>query len=573
MNSLLKILNKYRGDVIIAILMISIATFATLFQPTLMKDVFTAILNKDHSRMMKLGIELILLAFLGLFAGVVNTIFAAKVAQNVAYDLRDEQYRKIQSFSFSNIESFTPGNLVVRMTNDVNQVQNIIMMFLQTIFRAPIMFFGALFFAILTIPQFWWIIVSVISLIAIVCVYAFYKMENFFGTAQNLVDKVNGIARESLMGIRVIKSFGQEDRQIKKFSDTSDELTNINIKTGNLFSFLIPLFFLFAGLAITGSVFLVGKMSTKDPTLVAKTASFVNYLFQIMFAIVTVGFTITFASRGLVSIRRIDEVLNTEPSLKYEINDPGVLNGSIEFIEVSFTYPGETKPVLNNLNFSIKSGETIGIVGSTGSGKSTLAQLIARIYDPSEGVIKIDGVDLKNISEKRIRKTISLVLQKPILFSGTIADNLRQGKNDASLSEMKRASKISQAAEFIEKLPDQYDAKIVERSVNFSGGQKQRLSIARGIIGNPAILILDDSTSALDAQSEKLVRESLGNELSHTTKIIISEKISSVINADRIIVLSHGKISSIGSHETLVKNNKVYQEIYKTQKALQGEET
>ncbi|WP_317698537.1 ABC transporter ATP-binding protein [Xylocopilactobacillus apis] len=565
------ILKKYWLDITIAIIMIVIATFSTLFQPTLMKDVFSAILNNNHNQLKQLGIFLIFLAVLGLTAGVVNTIFAARVAQNVAYDLRDKQYRKIQNFSFSNIEKFTPGNLVVRMTNDVTQVQNLIMMFLQTIFRAPIMFFGALVFAIITIPQFWWIIAVVVSMIVIVSAYAFFRMEKFFNITQQLVDKVNGIARESLMGIRVIKSFVQEDQQINKFEETSDQLTDVNIKTGNLFSFLIPLFFLFANLAITGSIFLVGFMVTKDSTLVARIASFVNYLFQIMFAIVMAGFTITFASRGLVSIRRIDEVFKTQSDLVYQNDEPQEFDGSIEFDQVSFTYPGDLNPILKNISFDIKPREMIGIVGATGSGKSTLAQLIARIYDPTEGVVKVGGHDLRAVSETSLRQNVSLVLQKPILFSGTVADNLRQGKSNASVDEMKKAAEISQAAEFINNLPNKFESKVEERSANFSGGQKQRLSIARGVIGEPKVLILDDSTSALDAKSEKKVKDALNRELKNTTKIIISEKISSVINADRIIVLDHGKVSGIGSHQDLVKTNQVYQEIYATQKALQGE--
>ncbi|BDR58826.1 ABC transporter ATP-binding protein [Xylocopilactobacillus apicola] len=551
--------------------MISVAAFSALFQPTLMKDIFTAILKKDHYQMVQLSIGLILLAILGLVAGVINTIFAAKVAQNVAFDLRAAQYQKIQSFSFSNIESFTPGNLVVRMTNDIIQVQNLIMMFLQTIFRAPIIFFGALIFAILTIPQFWWIIAGVVVMIALVAAYAFFRMEKFFQIAQNLVDRVNGIVRESMMGIRVVKSFVEEESQMSKFKDTSDQLTKINVQTGSLFSFLIPLFFLFANLAITGSVFLVGNMVTTDPSLVARIATFTNYLFQLMIAIVMAGFTITFASRGLVSLKRIDEVLKTEPDLNYQKTNNQISDGSIEFDHVSFSYPDSDNLVLNDLSFKFESGETIGIIGATGAGKSTLAQLIARIYDPSKGSVKVGNLDLKETSEAELRKNVSLVLQKPILFSGTIADNLRQGKSNATLTEMKKAAEISQALEFIERLPKKFDSKVEERSANFSGGQKQRLSIARGVISDPKILILDDSTSALDAKSEKLVRDALASKLKTTTKLIIAEKISSVINAERILVLENGEVSAIGNHHELLQSSAVYQEIYRTQKGLQGE--
>lgn len=559
---------KYKGDLAITIISVIVMAGAALWQPKLLQEVMTAITQDKMSRVNSIGIELITVAVIGLIAGTINAIFAAKVAQNIAADVREQTYRKIQTFSFADIERFSVGNLVVRLTNDIQQIQTLVMTALQALIRMPILFVGALYLAIKTLPDLWWIIVIMVITVILITAFVFTKMGPLFGKIQGLIEKTNNLAKENLQGVRVVKSFNQEQNEQKRFDTASGELNAVNVKIGYLFSVMSPLFTMVSQLAIAGSIWFVGNQVDKHPLWIASVSSFTNYLMQIMMAVIIGGMMMSFAARGLVSIKRIKEVIDTEPTMTFDQDIPEQdLSGSVEFNNVSFSYPNDEMVVLKGISFKAQPGEMIGIVGATGSGKTTLAQLMARLFDPSQGTVKIGGVDLKEVNEKSLRKTVSYVLQRATLFSGKIADNLRQGKKDATEQEMKRATEIAQAAEFVERYEEVYDHPVEERSSNFSGGQKQRLSIARGVIAEPKILILDDSTSALDAKSEKLVKEALDHDLKDTTTFIIAEKISSVINADRILVLDEGKLVGVGNHKELIENSAVYREIYATQKA------
>lgn len=569
MDLVLRHVKKYKAATSIALLSVILMVVAALWQPKLLQQVLESIITENNDEMKKIGVQLIGLALLGLVAGIINTVFSAKVAQGVSADIREEMFRKIQTFSFGNIETFSAGNLVVRLTNDITQIQNLVMISLQSLFRIPFLFIGAFILAMTTMPQLWWIIVLLIIAVLVITALSFTRMGKHFMIIQNLIDKINGIAKENLMGIRVVKSFVQEDNQLQGFSKVSETLTKHNIIVGTLFSVMIPSFMLAANLAVVGAIFFVSDLAKDDPTLIGGIASFMNYLMQIMMAIIIGGMMMMMTSRAAVSLKRIKEILDTEPDLQYQDVPEQELSGSVAFENVSFRYPGDEKNALTAISFTIKPGEMIGIVGATGAGKSTLAQLIPRLFDPTEGVVRVGGVDLKEVNEQSLRKTVAFVLQKAILFSGTIAQNLQQGKKDASESEMSRATEIAQASEFIQKLTAGFEAPVSERSSNFSGGQKQRLSISRGVIGEPKILILDDSTSALDARSEKLVREAFEKQLKDTTTIIIAQKIASVVKADRIFVLDNGRLVGEGSHEFLANNNAIYQEIFATQK---GEE-
>lgn len=569
MKLILRHAKKYKVAVFISLLSVAVMVVAALWQPKLLQQVLEAIITEDNDEMKTIGIYLISLALLGLAAGVTNTIFSAKVAQGVSADIREEAFRKIQTFSFGNIEQFSAGNLVVRLTNDITQIQNLVMISLQSLFRIPFLFIGAFILAMITMPQLWWIIVALIVTVFLITALSFTRMGKHFMIIQKLIDRVNSIAKENLLGIRVVKSFVQEENQLKTFSKVSEDLTKHNIIVGTLFSVMIPSFMLAANLAVVGAIFFVSDLVKDDPTLIGGIASFMNYLMQIMMAIIIGGMMMMMTSRAAVSLKRIAEILDAEPDLTYLDVPEQELTGSVTFDHVSFRYPGEDTDTLKDISFSIKPGEMVGIVGATGAGKSTLAQLIPRLFDPTEGKVEVGGVDLRQVNEKSLRQTVSFVLQKAILFSGTIAQNLRQGKKNATEKEMEHASSIAQAKEFIEKLSDRYEAPVEERSSNFSGGQKQRLSITRGVIGDPKILILDDSTSALDARSEKLVREALDRDLKGTTTIVIAQKIASVVKADRILVLDEGRLVGEGTHEELVAGNRVYQEIFETQKGTE----
>ena len=559
---------KYRKEIILAVITILVSAFATLWQPRLLENIQKAILADNHDTVLRDGIGLVVLGLLAIIAGIFNVYYAAKIAQGIPSDLREETYAKIQSFSFGNIEKFSSGSLVVRLINDMNQVMNMMMILFMQLLRIPIILIGSFVLSIVTIPHYWWAPVLMLALMMGVGFIVIQNMNQLFAKFQKYMDKISTRVKENLQGVRVVKSFNQGENEIKRFNKTSDSLNELNIKIGYWISTIMPAFMLIAYLVIALVVFLVGRSANLNPTDVAVVSPYVSYILTLLFAILIGGFVIMNFTRGMVSLRRIKEVLDTEPDVQFNPNASAAPEkGSIEFDNVSFTYPDGDKPTLKNISFKVKPGEMVGIVGATGSGKSTLAQLIPRLYDPTEGMIKIGGKDLKTIGEKALRNTVSMVLQKAILFSGTIASNLRQGKEDATDYELKRASEIAQAQEFVGQYPDEFDHEVEERSANFSGGQKQRLSIARGVIGQPPILILDDSTSALDAKSEKLVQEALEHDLKDTTTVIIAEKIVSVMNADKILVLDDGKLVAEGTHEELLKTSPIYQDIYRTQKA------
>lgn len=559
---------NYRKEIIFAIITILVSAFATLWQPRLLENIQKAILADNHDTVLRDGIGLVVLGLLAIIAGIFNVYYAAKIAQGITSDLREETYAKIQSFSFGNIEKFSSGSLVVRLINDMNQVMNMMMILFMQLLRMPIILLGSFVLSIVTIPHYWWAPVLMLALMMGVGLVVIQNMNQLFAKFQKYMDKISTQVKENLQGVRVVKSFNQGENEIKRFNKTSDDLNELNIKIGYWISTIMPAFMLIAYLVIALVVFLVGRSANLNPSDVAVVSPYVSYILTLLFAILIGGFVIMNFTRGMVSLRRIKEVLDTEPDVQFVSNASAAPEkGSIEFDNVSFTYPDGDKPTLKNISFKVKPGEMVGIVGATGSGKSTLAQLIPRLYDPTKGTIKIGGKDLKTIGEKALRNTVSMVLQKAILFSGTIASNLRQGKEDATYYELKRASEIAQAQEFVGQYPDEFDHAVEERSANFSGGQKQRLSIARGVIGQPPILILDDSTSALDAKSEKLVQEALEHDLKDTTTVIIAEKIVSVMNADKILVLDDGKLVAEGTHEELLKISPIYQDIYRTQKA------
>lgn len=562
---------NYRIPVLGSVISLIIAAFCSLLQPWLLQDTLNCLMKNDAAGIKRYGIFLLLLAAIGVVCGILNIWFAAKTAQGVTSDVREQLYRKIQSFSFSNIEKFSVGTLIVRLINDMNQVTNIIMTTLMQVLRMPIILIGSFVMGIVTLPRYWWVQILLLLIVSLVLFFVFPSLDKLFSKYQVWFDECNTVARESMQGVRVVKSFNRQDQETEKFTASSNKLNQLNIKIGYVFSILMPAFTLVVCIGTALIVYLVGKNIGLYPKDISAISSYVGYLSQMLSNLAFGGMMLAQYSRGLVSLKRIDEVIETEPDLKFNHEESNVdLKGSVEFDDVSFKYPGSSKETLSHVSFKVAPGETVGIVGRTGSGKSTLVSLLVRLYDPTSGTIRLGGCDLRDVNERKLRKMAALVQQKALLFSGTIADNLRQGDENATEEDMERAIEISQAKEFIDKYPDRFEHVVEERSANFSGGQQQRLSIARGIIGKPKVLILDDSTSALDADSEKKVQAGLEQKLGDATVFIIAEKIFSVMHADKILVMDDGKIKAMGTHEELLLTSPLYQEIYETQRAREG---
>lgn len=571
MRNLMSHVRNYRIPVLGSVISLIIAAFCSLLQPWLLQDTLNCLMKNDAAGIKRYGIFLLLLAAIGVMCGILNIWFAAKTAQGVTSDVREQLYRKIQSFSFSNIEKFSVGTLIVRLINDMNQVTNIIMTTLMQVLRMPIILIGSFVMGIVTLPRYWWVQILLLLIVSLVLFFVFPSLDKLFSKYQVWFDECNTVARESMQGVRVVKSFNRQDQETEKFTASSNKLNQLNIKIGYVFSILMPAFTLVVCIGTALIVYLVGKNIGLYPKDISAISSYVGYLSQMLSNLAFGGMMLAQYSRGLVSLKRIDEVIETEPDLKFNYEESNVdLKGSVEFDDVSFKYPGSSKETLSHVSFKVNPGETVGIVGRTGSGKSTLVSLLVRLYDPTSGTIRLGGCDLRDVNERKLRKMAALVQQKALLFSGTIADNLRQGDENATEEDMERAIEISQAKEFIDKYPDRFEHVVEERSANFSGGQQQRLSIARGIIGKPKVLILDDSTSALDAESEKKVQAGLEQKLGDSTVFIIAEKIFSVMHADKILVMDDGKIKAMGTHEELLLTSPLYQEIYETQRAREG---
>ncbi len=565
------IVKKYSGRLIIISLLSVITTACMLYQPTVIADVISALsevnelgeITPNESEVMINGTILILLGLVTLITGIATGILSAELAQVIGTDIREETYKKIQLMSSSDIEKFSSSKLVVRLTNDVTQIQNFIVMGAQMLLRIPLMFLGAFILAVVEFPKLWWTIILYVIIVGLIMVLSMKKMGPLFGGMQKDLDKVNTVLKENMLGVRVVKSFVTEEKEQKRFAKEVNSLNEKLLSIAGTFSFMVPAFMFTANILTALAIYLTANWAIDDPTLIGGLVSFTTYLMIIMFSVMMMGMLSMTISRASVSGKRINEVLEFTPTMDFGRDELTKIE-KIEFKNIDFAYPDTEDSVLHNITFSINKGEKIGIVGLTGSGKSTLVQLLPRLYDITNGDILINDKSIKQYTNESLRSKISYVLQKPTLFSGTIAENIRQGKKDATEDEMIKAAKAAQAFEFIEKKDLKFESHVEQLGNNFSGGQKQRLAITRGLVKNPELLILDDSTSALDARSEKLVKEAI-NEL-NTTVVMVAQKITSVIDMDRIIVLNNGIIDGIGTHKELLNKSELYNEIYRTQK-------
>lgn len=516
-----------------------------------------------------MGITMTVTALCMMAGGVGGAYFAIKASSGFANDLRKDLFNKIQKFSFKNIDQYNTGSLVTRLTNDVTQVQNMIQMMLRMALRAPGMLIGALIMAFKLNSELAMVILCVIPLLAL-AIYTIMRIAfPRFTNMQKKLDVLNTTTQENLTNIRVVKSFVREKVEENKFKRANMDLKESTIKAMNTVIFTMPVMTLAMNITTLAVVWFGGNQIIAGGMTTGVLTAFVNYVVQILISLMLVSIIILNGSRALASAKRINEVLNTNIDLTDDnalYKDKDVQQGKIEFKDVFFKYyKNNEKWILENINLVINPGETVGIIGPTGCGKSSLVQLIPRLYDVDEGEVLVDGVNVKDYSLKNLRNGVGIVLQKNVLFSGTIKENLKWGDETASDEEVYKFAESAQAHGFITSLENGYETELGQGGVNVSGGQKQRLCIARALLKKPKILILDDSTSAVDTATEAKIRESFRNELKGTTKIIIAQRISSVIDADKIVVLEDGKIVGMGTHEELMKNCQTYSEIYYSQ--------
>ena len=525
--------------------------------------------NRGVAYIIMMGITMVITALLMMAGGVGGAYFAIKASTGFANDLRKDMFKQIQKFSFKNIDQFNTGSLVTRLTNDITQVQNIIQMMMRMALRAPGMLIGALIMAFSLNARLALTILCVIPLLA-TAIYLIMKIAfPRFTIMQQKLDALNTTTQENLTNIRVVKSFVREKYEEEKFKKANRDLKESTIKAIKVMIFTMPVMTLAMNITTLAVVWFGGNQIVAGSMTPGVLTAFVNYVVQILMSLMMVSMIILSSSRALASAKRINEVLCTEIDLTDENatrKDAKVRYGKVEFRNVFFKYyKNNEKWVLENINLILNPGETVGIIGSTGSGKSSLVQLIPRLYDADQGEVLVDDVNVKDYSLKNLREGVGIVLQKNILFSGTIKENLKWGDENASDEEIYRCAESAQAHGFISSFQNGYDTELGQGGVNVSGGQKQRLCIARALLKKPKILILDDSTSAVDTATEAKIRECFNNELKGTTKIIIAQRISSVINADKIVVLDDGKIAGIGTHEELMQTCEAYSEIYYSQ--------
>ena len=567
-----KYITPYLSAFVIGPLMMLTEVAGEVMLPKFMSMIINnGVASRNVAYIGKMGTLMVLTVLFMAVGGILGAYFSAKASISFTSDMRNDLFRKVQQFSFENIDDYSTGSLVTRLTNDVQQVQNVLMMGLRMALRAPGMFLGALIMAFMMNCQLAVIILIVIPLLLAAIILILKTAFPRFGEMQRRLDRLNSGIQESLTNVRVVKSFVREAHEIEKFSRLNRDLKESSLRALRIVITTMPVM-MFAmnvtTLAVVwygGNIIIAGKMPVGDLT------AFTTYIVQILMSLMMLSMVFLQSSRASASMKRINEIFDTEIGLNDDNaknKDKKVTEGRVEFKNVSFGYSGENGRkdlVLEGISFTAEPGQTIGIIGSTGSGKTSLVQLIPRLYDVTGGEVLVDGVNVKEYSLKHLREGVGMVLQKNILFSGTIEENLRWGNEDAPMEDVIRFSESAQADPFVKNFKNGYDTEMGQGGVNVSGGQKQRLCIARALLKRPKILILDDSTSAVDTATEAKIRESLYHDLKDTTKIIIAQRISSVQEADQILVLEDGKIIGHGTHEELLKTCETYSEIYTTQ--------
>ncbi len=569
-------IGEFKKDTVLSPVSVTLEVILEVLLPVLMASVIdNGVEAGNMGYVIKMGTVMLVVAMLSLLAGTMSGVFAARASMGFGRNLRKAMYDNIQDFAFRNIDHFSTAGLVTRMTTDVTNVQNAFQMLIRMFVRAPIMMISALFMCVSISPR-----LSMIFLAALVflgCVVGFIVTRAFpvFNEMFKGYDRLNASVQENLTGIRVVKAYVREDYENKKFCDATKNLKDLNVHAEKLVVMNQPVMQFTVYSCILLISWLGAKLIVLDGTMTTgQLMSLFTYTTQILMSLMMISMVFVMVTMARSSAERIVEVLNEKSSLRnpdspvYEVKD-----GAVQFDHVSFSYSDdEDKCVLQDVNFDIRPGETIGIIGGTGSSKSTLVQLIPRLYDVLGGTVRVGGRDVREYDIETLRNEVSMVLQKNVLFSGTILENLRWGNKEATEEECRHACKLAQAHEFIEKMPEGYHTYIEQGGTNVSGGQKQRLCIARALLKKPKILILDDSTSAVDTKTDSLIRKAFAEEIPDTTKLIITQRISSVQDSDRILVLDQGQIAGFGTHEELMQNNEIYRDIYELQQKGAGKD-
>lgn len=565
-----KYMKPYLPAFIIGPIMMIVEVMGEVVLPKLMANIINiGAANHDVPYILSMGLVMLGTAFMMMVGGIGGAYFAAKASVNFSSDLRSDVFDKVQTFSFANLDQFSTGSLVTRLTNDITQVQNLITMALRMMLRAPGMLIGGLIMAFMINAQLALVIFAVIPVLVILILLIIRVAFPKFDVMQKKLDLLNSNIQEMLTNVRVIKSFVRGDYEEKRFGKANDDLKESSLSAFKVVILNMPIMMIVMNATTLGVVWFGGKQILAGNMPVGDLTAFTTYIVQILMSLVMFAMMLLQCSRALASLHRIREVLDTEVTLTDEgcaLPEKTVDSGRIEFKNVSFRYYKDNhEAVLSHINFKVESGQVLGIIGSTGSGKTTLVQMIPRLYDVDEGEVLVDGVNVKDYSLKHLRDGVGMVSQKNVLFSGTIMENLMWGDPEASMEELLESSKAAQAAPFVNSFTEGYETELGQGGVNVSGGQKQRLCIARALLKKPKILILDDSTSAVDTATEAKIRESFSSKLKDTTKIIIAQRITSVMEADEILVLDDGQIVGCGSHEQLLENCEAYQEIYYSQ--------
>ena len=559
----------YKSAFILGPLMMVTEVLGEILLPKFMSMIINhGVAQKDGGYILKMGLVMAMTSFLMAAGGILGAYFAAKASISFTSDLRRDLFARVQQFSFKNIDTFSTGSLVTRLTNDIQQVQNLIMMGLRMMLRAPGMFLGALVMAFWMNAELAAVILVVIPLLTAAIVWILRTAYPRFTAMQKALDTLNSGIQEVLTNVRVVKSFVREDYEEKRFADTNRELKEAGLRALKIVIATMPVMMFAMNVTTLAVVWFGGNLIIGGRMAVGDLTAFTTYIVQILMSLMMLSMVFLQSSRAMASIRRIDEVLDEPIDLSDENasqKDRKVEKGRVEFKDVSFSYREGGEPVLSHISLTAEPGETIGILGATGSGKTSLVQLIPRLYDVTEGSVRVDGIDVREYSLKNLRDGVGMVLQKNVLFSGTIEENLRWGDETATEEEVRRAAVYAQADSFVNSFAEGYKTEMGQGGVNVSGGQKQRLCIARALLKKPKILILDDSTSAVDTATEAAIRTAFREDLKDTTKFIIAQRLSSLEYADRILVLEDGRIIGEGTQEKLLASCEAYREIYETQ--------